>query len=202
MKKSDKNKVYEAYDAIINWFDEHRTKDMSLEKFYINYIESHIPAGGNILDVGCGTGEPIAKYFIERGYQLTGIDASQNMIDLCKKRFPQNQWLLQDMRNLNLQEQFDLVIAWHSLFHLPHDDQRRILPLLIPLVKSEGLFVFTSGPEHSEEWGENGGYDLYHASLSTEEYEKILLDHNFKILIHQIQDQNCGGATVWVVQKK
>jgi 2-polyprenyl-3-methyl-5-hydroxy-6-metoxy-1,4-benzoquinol methylase len=64
---------------------------------------------------------------INKGYNLTGIDASEKMIQLCKKRFPQGKWRRSDMRNLNLQDKFQVVIAWHSLFHLPHDDQRKVL---------------------------------------------------------------------------
>lgn len=201
MKKSDKNKVYVSYDQIIDWFDEHRTKDLSLERFYLDFIKNNIPVESTILDVGCGTGEPLAKYFMENFYKLTGVDASTKMIELCKQRFPKEKWVLADMRMLNLHEKFNAVIAWHSFFHLPHEDQRDTLKLLASYVKLGGLLVFTSGPGYSEEWGENGGYDLYHASLSSEEYEQILLANNFKVLIHNIEDEVCGGATVWIAQK-
>ncbi len=201
MKKSDKNKVYEIYDKIIHWFDAHRSKDLSLEKAYLDVIQAHIPASGSVLDVGCGTGEPIAKFFIEQGYQVTGVDASKAMIELCKQRFPQAHWLLADMRTLQLPGQFDIVLAWHSFFHLPHEDQKPTLQLLTSYVKSGGLFAFTSGTEHSEVWSDNGGYDLYHASLDPEEYIKILEEYNFKLIMHKMNDPDCGGATTWLVKK-
>lgn len=68
-------------------------------------------------------------------------------------------------------------------------------------VEQAGLLIFTSGPEYSEVWSDNGGHDLYHASLSTEEYKQILMDNNFKVLVHKIRDPECGEATVWVAQK-
>ncbi|HAT1883616.1 TPA: class I SAM-dependent methyltransferase, partial [Legionella pneumophila] len=102
---------------------------------------------------------------------------------------------------LDLNEKFHAVIAWHSFFHLPHDDQRMTLKLLASYVDQNGLLIFTSGPEYDEVWSNNGGHDLYHASLSTEEYEQILIDNNFKVLAHKIRDPDCGDATVWVAQK-
>jgi hypothetical protein len=63
------------------------------------------------------------------------------------------------------------------------------------------LLIFTSGEEYGEVWSDNGGCDLYHASLSTEEYAKILQSCNFKILTHKVRDPECGEATIWVVQK-
>lgn len=199
-KNKNKNKVYQVYDEIIEWFDSHRNKELIMEKFYLNFIQQYTPPEAKILDVGCGTGEPIARFLLEKGYKLTGVDASQKMVELCKRRFPDGKWLLADMRTLDMQEKFHAVIAWHSFFHLPHDDQRVTLKLLTTLVSPKGLLIFTTGPEYSEVWSDNGGHDLYHASLSSEEYAQILEDNNFTILMHKIKDPKCGDATVWVAQ--
>lgn len=201
-KRKSKDKVYLVYNEIRDWFDAHRSKELTMEKFYLDILQKHIPAGSTVLDVGCGTGEPIAQFLIAQGYKLTGIDASEKMIALCKQRFPDAQWVLADMRTLNLQEKFHAVIAWHSFFHLPHDDQRTTLRSLAALVKEEGLLIFTSGSEYGEVWGDNGGHDLYHASLSSEEYARILAECHFKILAHKVNDPECGDATVWVAQKE
>lgn len=197
----DKEKVYEVYDKIIDWFDDNRTKDLSMEQSYLDFIQQHIPKGGSVLDVGCGTAEPMAKYFIEHGYKLTGVDASVKMIARCRQRYPKQRWLEADMRSLVLDEQFDLVLAWHSFFHLPHEAQSQTLQSLISFIKPQGLLVFTSGPEYSEQWSDNGGHDLYHASLSLAEYENILCDNDMQLLVHKVQDPSCGDATVWVAQK-
>ena len=201
IKEKNKDKMYLVYDEIFEWMDSHRNKELHMEKFYLNLLQKYIPSGSKILDVGCGSGEPIAQFLIEHGYKVTGIDASRKMIDLCKQRFPSGTWLLADMRTLNFQDKFHAVIAWHSFFHLPHADQRTTLKLLASLVQQNGLLVFTSGPDFGEVWSDNGGHDLYHASLSSEEYAKILADNNFKVLVHKIKDLECGEATVWVAQR-
>ncbi len=201
VKAKNKDKMYLIYDEIIDWFDSHRNKELTMETFYLNLLQRYVPSEGKILDVGCGTGEPIARFLIEQGYKVTGVDASRKMIDLCKQRFPDGKWLFADMRTLNLQENFHAVIAWHSFFHLSHADQRITLKLFASLVRQDGLLIFTSGSEYGEVWGDNGGHDLYHASLSSEEYAKILTDNHFKVLVHNIRDPACGEATVWVAQK-
>lgn len=201
MKRSNKNKVYEAYNELVHWFDAHRCKELKMEQVYLHQIKLYFPHGGQILDIGCGTGEPIAQFFIETGYELTGVDASEKMIDRCKRNFPNAHWILDDMRTMKFTNQFDVVIAWHSFFHLTQTDQRRTLPLISSLVKPKGLLLFTSGDESGEVWGENGGIELYHASLAPQEYETILQHNHFKILIHNVRDPNCGEATVWLAQK-
>lgn len=200
MSELNKIKVYEVYDEIIDWFDDARTKSL-MESEYLNLIVNTIPPEGTILDLGCGTGEPMAQFFIEKGFKVTGVDGSQKMIALCKKRFPSECWITSDMRDINLQQQFDAILAWHSFFHLDHDSQRNMFKVFASHIKPGGVLAFTSGEEEGEVWSDNGGQQLYHASLSTKEYNSLLNEFSFKVLIHKVRDPKCGEATIWVAQK-
>jgi trans-aconitate methyltransferase len=128
-------------------------------------------------------------------------DFSEAMIDLCRSRFPNNKWFTADMRNLSLNNQYDCVIAWHSFFHIPKEQQKDVLANLCSLVKYDGLLYFTSGIENGEVWSNNGGEMLYHASLASREYKTILSNNNMKVIAHNVSDPDCGNATVWVAQK-
>jgi ubiquinone/menaquinone biosynthesis C-methylase UbiE len=200
MTKRNKEKVYESYEEIVQWFDDARTKTL-MEYKYLNLIINSVPVGGSVLDLGCGTGEPIAQFFVDKGFKVTGIDGSKKMIELCKKRFPSEQWIVSDMREINLQQRFDVVLAWHSFFHLDQDSQRKIFKVFSAHTKTGSVLAFTSGEEEGEVWGDNGGQQLYHASLSTSEYESLLKAESFKVLAHKVRDPECGEATVWVAQK-
>jgi ubiquinone/menaquinone biosynthesis C-methylase UbiE len=103
-------KVYKVYDEISDWFDTHRDKSL-MEREYLNFIMQAIPPHSSILDLGCGTGEPIARYFIENDFKVTGVDGSEKMITLCKKRFPTENWIVADMRDIHLKQQFDAILA-------------------------------------------------------------------------------------------
>jgi ubiquinone/menaquinone biosynthesis C-methylase UbiE len=193
-------KVYEAYEQIVEWFDNARTKTL-MESKYLHLILQYLPPGGSILDLGCGTGEPIAQFFIHKDFKITGVDGSQKMIALCKKRFPTEEWIVSDMRQINFSRQFDAILAWHSFFHLDHDSQRNMFKLFEKHIKPGGILAFTSGEEEGEIWSDNGGQELYHASLNTSEYESLLTSSSFKTLIHTTCDPECGGATVWLAVK-
>ncbi|WP_058534619.1 class I SAM-dependent methyltransferase [Legionella saoudiensis] len=200
MTKRHQKQVYKAYEHIVDWFDKARTKTL-MESEYLHLIVNSIPDGASVLDLGCGTGEPLAQFFIERGFKVIGVDGSEKMIELCRKRFPNEEWLVADMRELNLKRKFDVILAWHSFFHLDQASQRAMFPLFAAHLKPNGILAFTSGVEEGEVWSNNGGQDLYHASLSTGEYERLLKAAAFKILTHKINDPHCGDATVWVAQK-
>jgi len=199
MTNKNKDNVYKSYDKIFNWYDEHRSRDL-FEKPYLDLAISYLKPKAKILDLGCGMGEPIVKYFINKGCQLTGIDGSLKLIDLAKARFPKSRFMVQDMREVNLKEKFDLVIAWNSFFHLSKDDQRLMFKIFEEHLNSGGILMFTSGPSEGEVWSDNGGEVLYHASLDPEEYKKLLAEHHFEVIKYKLNDEECGGACVWVAR--
>lgn len=172
-----------------------------MERAYLDAVIERIGRGRDILDLGCGSGEPVAKYFIERGYSVTGVDTSPEMLAMCRERFPEQTWIEGDMRNVELQMTFDAVIAWDSLFHLSAPDQRLMFSRFAKWMESGGVLLFTSGAEAGEAIGEIYGEPLYHASLSPNEYRSQLHDHGFSVLSFTPNDPECGGHTVWLGQK-
>lgn len=193
----EKQNVYKTYNKIAGWFDKNRPASL-MEKAYLDNLLSHLSTNATILDLGCGTGIPIMKYLVQQNMTVTGVDASEKILDIAKANFPDVPFVLQDMRLLSLNQKFDAIIAWHSFFHLPADNQLVMFSRFATHLNKKGLLMFTSGTERSEAWGENGGEQLYHASLDSGEYETLLQQNNFSIIKHTVNDPTCGGATVWL----
>ncbi|WP_454700443.1 class I SAM-dependent DNA methyltransferase [Agrobacterium burrii] len=181
-------------------FDKERGRSLA-EKPWLDRFTSLLPDGGSILDIGCGSGEPIAGYFIANGYDVTGIDASLPLIELCRSRFPENLWAVADMRELALGRRFDGLIAWHSFFHLKPEDQRLMFGIFRQHANDGAALMFTAGPGHGEAIGTFHGKPLYHASLAREDYESLLAAHGFRLLDHIVNDPQCGGATVYLARR-
>jgi hypothetical protein len=47
-------------------FDAERPRSL-FERPWLDRLRALLPDGGTLLDIGCGMGEPIARYFIEAG---------------------------------------------------------------------------------------------------------------------------------------
>lgn len=194
-----KDNVWEVYEKISDWMDQHRSRKL-FEKPYLDNAITYLRPGAKVLDLGCGTGEPIGEYFVEQGYEVIGVDASKKMLEIAKRRCSNIKFILADMRYLDLDERFDLIIVWHSFFHLSPVDQRKMFPTFTDHLNNGGLLLFTSGPEAGEVWSNNGGENLYHSSLSTEEYQSLLHKHGFEVIIHKTEDPECRKATVWLAK--
>lgn len=199
MSDVNKKQVYELYDEITNWFDSNRNKGL-MEREYLEILINKIPEKGKILDLGCGSGEPIAKFLIEKHFTLYGVDGSKNMIELCKQRFPNHKWFVADMSILDLKEKFDAIIAWDSFFHLTQDQQRHMFNIFRNHINNDGILLFTSGTDNGEVVSKMNGRDIYHSSLSTNEYRALLKEYDFEEILYRSSDPNCGDHTVWLTK--
>jgi SAM-dependent methyltransferase len=194
------SEVVHIYEANAAAFDRDRGRQL-MEAGYLDALLSRLPSESrSVLDLGCGAGEPIARYLIDNDCRVLGVDAAPAMIDLCKARFPSMAWMVGDMRSLALGQRFGAVIAWDSFFHLAVDAQRGMFPIFREHVAPRGLLLFTSGPEHGEAIGELYGQPLYHASLAADEYRCSLARNGFEVVQHTVEDPACGGHTVWLAQ--
>jgi 2-polyprenyl-3-methyl-5-hydroxy-6-metoxy-1,4-benzoquinol methylase len=99
-------------------------------------------AGRDILDVGIGTGRaslPLAR----RGFNLTGVDSSQAMLDECRHLAAEVPILLMlgDVSNLPVQDgQYDTLLSLNVMTHFPH--WREVMAEWKRVVRPGGRIVF------------------------------------------------------------
>jgi SAM-dependent methyltransferase len=181
-------------------FDAERSRRL-FERRWLDRFLSLVAPGGPVLDLGCGGGEPIARYLIAHAHPVTGVDTAPCLIGLCRERFPDQHWLVADMRALPLARPFAGILAWDSVFHLPAEDQRRMVRVFGDMAAAAAPLLFTSGPDAGEAIGRYHGEPLYHASLAPGEYRALLARHGFALVAHVANDPACGGHTVWLARR-
>ena len=195
----DADRIIGLYDRHASAWDRDRSRSL-VERGWLDRFRALLPVRGSVLDVGCGMGEPIARYMGEAAHTVTGVDSAPAMLALARARFPGLDWILADMRALELGREFDGVLAWDSFFHLRAGDQRHMFPIFRAHAARGAALMFTSGPKHGESLGMYEGEVLYHASLAPEEYRVLLAENGFAIVRTIAEDPDCGGRTVWLAR--
>ena len=65
---NDAENIIDLYDRNAKAWDRERPRKL-LERAWLERFLSLVALGGSVLDIGCGTAEPIARFFIERCYE-------------------------------------------------------------------------------------------------------------------------------------
>jgi trans-aconitate methyltransferase len=196
---TEADRIIGLYERHAHHWDKGRGRSL-FEKPWLDRFLALLSPGASVLDLGCGSGEPIARYVIDQGHSVTGIDSSPAMIGMCEGRFPNHTWMVADMRTLSLNREFHGILAWNSFFHLHCDDQRGMFAIFRRHAAPKAALMFTSGPAYGEAIGSYQGEPLYHASLDTAEYRALLNEHGFHVVMHVIEDPACGDHTIWLAQ--
>ncbi|MDA3837896.1 MAG: methyltransferase domain-containing protein [Candidatus Delongbacteria bacterium] len=99
------NKIAQHYDMIMQPFD---YNDL------VDYLDDLIiGAGGertNVLDLGCGTSEELI-YFRQLGYEVAGLDMSEEMIKISEYKHPGVDFFQENMINFKLKKKYDNIIS-------------------------------------------------------------------------------------------
>jgi SAM-dependent methyltransferase len=185
----------------IEW-DTDRQNGAWNDKVWHDLFIDTLTIGAKVLDLGCGSGRPVAQHMAQQSLHVTGVDSSPTMISLCRSRLPNHEWIVADMRGLSLGRRFDGILAWDSFFHLDYDDQRRMFTVFADHASAFAVLMFNAGPMHGEAVGTYRGDPLYHASLAPAEYQALIGRFGFEVIEHAANDMRAGGRTVWLCRRR
>lgn len=197
---SVKDIVEQGYDKIAEDYYTHR----DLEKFNgeLEKFSLLLPKNAKVLDVGCGAGIPTAKFFINKGFDMTGIDISETMINLAKKNVPEAKFLKMDINNLEFPEEyFDGIISVYTLFHIPRKNHFKIFQNFYKLLKPGGKLLINTGISESESFTRFFGVKMFWSNYSPDKTLELVRDAGFSILFEGILVRG-GEYQYWIFAEK
>lgn len=171
-----------VYDKIgFAYVDKFKEPSDNIDEFLKLVKES-----GNILDAGCGPGVD-AAYMSSKGFKVTGIDLSEGMLEIARKKSPNLTFRKADIRELDFEPNtFDGIVASYSLIHISKEDVARTVEGFYKLLKPEGALymgiqegvaeeMFVTEPLKPDE-------KIFLNIMSAEEIKEILRKVDFTIV--------------------
>ncbi len=129
----------EYYDTnAVEYFES--TVDISMQDWW-DLFTGQLPEGASILDLGCGSGRDSA-YFISCGYDVTAMDASEEMCNLASIHIGQDVLQL-SFAEMDFNQVFDGIWACASLLHVPSDEIDTIMSKVINSLKINGVLYLS-----------------------------------------------------------
>jgi len=147
-------KIYSEYDRFAWFYNKYWGGEYSRPALAIYNIIlfPHLPDGCRILDLCCGAGQ-IANGLTERGYRVTGVDGSQEMLEFARANAPGAEFIRADARDFSLPDKFHAVIsAFDSLNHVMElKELKAVFSNVYAVMEDDGLFLFDLNLEDESE---------------------------------------------------
>lgn len=184
----------DAYNAVAEVWDRARHTFYGPEQTYLDTFLCGLAVPSPILDLGCGTGRPMAEYFLNQGHALTGIDQAVRLLERAKKRLPWGTWIESTIEAFETEDRFAGVVCWDALFHIPRTHHPSILARIARMLIPGGRLMLTVGgfghPAFTDTmFGETFFYD----SFPPDKVLSMLAELGFKPLIAEFMNEPTSG---------
>ena len=161
-----------------------------------------LPQAGEVLDIGCGCGIPVARYLSDAGHQVTGVDISDVQVERARQLVPAASFIRADATELHFPAgSFDAVVCLYALIHMPLDRQPALLGQIGRWLRPGGWLLATTGQDAwtgtEDSWlGGPAAMWWSHADAAT--YQSWILQAGLEITGQQFVPEGDGGhALFW-----
>lgn len=183
-----------SYDAIARQWDAARSRLSAPELRFVEGLVRDLASGARILDLGCGSGRPMAEHLLAAGFAVTGVDQSAALLALARARLPQGEWIESSLESYRPQRVFAAAVAWDSLFHIPRHEHLPIFRTVRSSLASAGRFMLTvGGSAHPPFTDVMFGQPFYYDSHPPERALALLQEAGFTLNSSEYLDLPTAG---------
>lgn len=194
---NETRKTIESYDMTAKQYYEN-VKDKKTSLKILDEFSQLLPNGSKVLDAGCGPGIHVKKFY-EKGFDVVGTDLSEKMIEMAKKRVPDAEFHVMDIKDLRFDnEVFDAVWMNFTLIHVKKSNMPMALWGISRILKPGGLLFLGLKMGKGECMIKDeryGGEEKYLAYYEKDEIAEMLEDNGFDIIKIEIHDKKTSYDT-------
>ena len=132
-----------SYDAIAHVWQEPQIQSNGIRQFE-RALQFSTPRP-TALDVGCGSSGRFMDLLGRHGFHVEGVDVSEQMIALARKRHPQGTFYHADIVAWPLPQKYDFIAAWDVIWHIPLEAQTTVMQKICAGLRPNGVLILTMG---------------------------------------------------------
>lgn len=170
-------------------------------RVYVDEILARLAPGAHVLDLGCGTGIPIARHVAERGFRVTGVDSSARMLEMARRAVPRAEFVQCDMLEVRLPQPVAAIIAWDSVFHVDRRRHAAVFGVMRSLLESGGWLLMSAGGSSEEGFeSEMFGQSFYYSGYEPAETVQLLTEAGFEVERCEVDDPSSRGHVALIAR--
>ncbi|MFH8520371.1 class I SAM-dependent methyltransferase [Streptomyces gelaticus] len=177
----------ETYNAAAPEYERRVAQNYEHADRRVRRIAQSLVPGGKVLEVGCGVGLNLL-WLARQGFTCTGIDCSEEMVRLAKRRNPDVGVIIGDFLSHELPSSYDAIVADAVVHLFPEAGVRAFMARCRELLRPSGVLCLgtTVSASSSEGWKVKSDFagDLmrYRREWTRQEFETLLTGDDWKIL--------------------
>jgi SAM-dependent methyltransferase len=196
--------VRRGYDAVSVRYDEAYGGEAKYAD-WLGELGRCVPAGGAVLDLGCGSGVPVARTLAAGGFRVTGADISEVQVRRARQQVPDAEFVRADVTDASFVPgglgTFDAVVSFYALIHLPLDEQPRLLRRIGTWLRPGGWFVGTTGHRAwtgvEDDWL-GGGAPMWWSHADAATYRRWITEAGLTVEREEfVPEGESGHALFW-----
>lgn len=190
------------YDRIAEEYAAARTTLKNGERRALHALLAPLPTPARILDLGCGTGVPIARHLLDTGHRVTAVDSSAEMLRRARGNVPRAHLVRADIRAVRFEPaSFDAVVSWDAVFHVSRTAHERIYRRCFRWLRPGGRLLLSTGGSEWEGTSEMFGQELFYSGWDPETMKAILRDIGFRVERWEVDDPSSRGHVAGVLSR-
>ena len=191
--------VRKGYDLIAGKY--HANRDIFDNKKELEAFVGLLPRSADVLDLGCGAGIPVTKFLVDYGFNVIGIDFSENMLNLAIKNVPEARFIKKNMTDVDFNDNsFDGLTACYSIIHVPREKHVSLFQRFHRILRPNGVLLISMGSNGWEGTEDFHGTEMFWSHYSPEITLQIVTDAGFEILFDKIVVDS-GEKHYWILAK-
>jgi SAM-dependent methyltransferase len=203
MTGDPKSIVATGYDVIAEGYLERHGSSQVRDR-WLGKLIALLPRNSRVLDLGCGSGVPVAQELATCGHDVVGVDGSARQLSLARLNVPNARFIHADMTHVRIPPRsFDAVAAFYSITHVPRDEHADLLRRIASWLKPGGVFLASLGADQSPDWRGNWlGVEMFFSHFGAEVNEQLVRRAGFNIEEAALVDQDNEDARfLWIVAR-
>ena len=181
----------------------HKQRHIYPNRYLLLKFIKNLPKNSKVLDLGCGAGIPVAKFLVNGGYRVAGIDFSDGMLKLARKNVNEAKFIKMDMTKIRFPyNYFDGAVSFYAIIHVPREKHKIIYKSLHKILKHNALMMINASG--TKEWegtsSDYFGVPMFWSSYSPNKTLGIIKDAGFDIIWSKVLKIG-GEKQFWALAK-
>lgn len=174
---------------------------------WLGRLLAALPEGSDVLELGCGAGEPVTRRLAER-HRVIALDVSAVQLELAARHAPSAQLIHADMTEVSFAAgSFDAVVAFYAVTHVPRERHADLLARIFGWLRPGGVALLTMGAGDEpgaveEDWL---GVPMFFSHFDAPTNRSLVRRAGFRIEDADVIEDDEDGALVrflWVLGRR